>query len=437
MEMADDVAIALQGCIHGEMTGCLESLMDVIHEGKYKVSLLLWSGDVQTVRNKEDLTSLACPPKFRALKDFHHYYDCEKLVPCLTLFIGGNHESSAFLHPLWFGGWVAPNMYYLGRSGVVTASKVRIAGLSGIYKSHDFHKAYYEEPPFNTQTVRSVYHVRDIEVKRLDNIRGPVNLVLTHDWPTQIIQNEADRRTLLRKKPYFRDDLQNGRLGNPYLMKLLKTLKPHIWVAAHLHVNFICTYKHEDDSTTCFVTHDKPKKKVSTSILEVESKQLHFCYQPQVSDESGQQAKKRKREGVKDEKIYIDLEWLLILRASWVDVTKGSSSTHSGPETFIHTWQVAKELALLVEGKGLADWWSDLQQQQGDAADHDEIPASVELWKYTFPYPSWDTLDFRAPWKQTAWWFEILGIPATDIHPPFKAPGGNCCPADANPLLDP
>ena len=40
-----------------------------------------------------------------------------------------------------YGGWVAPNIYYLGNAGVVNFGGLRIAGLSGIYKEHDFRKS--------------------------------------------------------------------------------------------------------------------------------------------------------------------------------------------------------------------------------------------------------------------------------------------------------
>lgn len=43
------------------------------------------------------------------------YYSGEKKAPVLTIFIGGNHEASNHLQELPYGGWVAPNIYFLGR----------------------------------------------------------------------------------------------------------------------------------------------------------------------------------------------------------------------------------------------------------------------------------------------------------------------------------
>ena len=45
------------------------------------------------------------------------YYSGEKKAPVLTIFIGGNHEASNYLQELPYGGWVAPNIYYLGYAG--------------------------------------------------------------------------------------------------------------------------------------------------------------------------------------------------------------------------------------------------------------------------------------------------------------------------------
>ena len=42
-----------------------------------------------------------------------------------------------------YGGWVAPNIYYLGNAGVVKYGGLRIAGLSGIYKPFDYDKSKF------------------------------------------------------------------------------------------------------------------------------------------------------------------------------------------------------------------------------------------------------------------------------------------------------
>lgn len=59
----------------------------------------------------------------RSLRLSHYrYYNGEKQAPVLTIFIGGNHEASNYLQELPYGGWVAPNIYYLGYAGVVNVA---------------------------------------------------------------------------------------------------------------------------------------------------------------------------------------------------------------------------------------------------------------------------------------------------------------------------
>jgi hypothetical protein len=40
----------------------------------------------------------------------------------------------------YYGGWAAPNIYFLGYSGVVNYGGLRIGGFSGIYKRYDYFK---------------------------------------------------------------------------------------------------------------------------------------------------------------------------------------------------------------------------------------------------------------------------------------------------------
>lgn len=98
------------------------------------------------------------------------YYSGEKVAPVLTIFIGGNHEASNYLQELPYGGWVAPNIYYFGYAGVITIGGIRIVGLSGIYKGQHLMQGHYEKPPYNENTIRSVYHIRNLEIFRLKQV---------------------------------------------------------------------------------------------------------------------------------------------------------------------------------------------------------------------------------------------------------------------------
>jgi lariat debranching enzyme len=170
--------------------------------------------------------SLAVPPKYRDLGTFHQYYSQQWTVPVLTIFIGGNHEASQPLSELYYGGWVAPNMYYLGAAGVVRYRGIRIGGISGIYKSHDHVHSRFEVPPYDNSTLRSIYHYRNVEVYRLlclaagnrdaptsDPAPSPrLGVMLSHDWP-QGIEQYGDTDGLIRRKPFFRQEIADNSLG--------------------------------------------------------------------------------------------------------------------------------------------------------------------------------------------------------------------------------
>lgn len=62
---------------------------------------------------------MAVPDKYKAMGSFHQYYNGQKVAPILTIMIGGNHEASNYMRELYYGGWVAENIYYLGTAGVI------------------------------------------------------------------------------------------------------------------------------------------------------------------------------------------------------------------------------------------------------------------------------------------------------------------------------
>ncbi|XP_037037477.1 lariat debranching enzyme [Bradysia coprophila] len=284
--------IAIEGCAHGELEKIYDTIALIEKEQNYKVDLLLCCGDFQATRNEDDLHCMAIPKKFYDMCTFYKYYSGEKVAPILTIFIGGNHEASNYLQELPYGGWVAPNIYYLGYAGCVNVNGIRIAGLSGIYKGFDFFKGHFEFSPYSEDTKRSVYHIRQLEVYRLKQLSGQIDICMSHDWPRGV-HKYGNEQQLLKFKPFFRDDIENNKLGSPPSHDLLMHIKPKYWFSAHLHCQFSAVVHHDDsDTDTKFLALDKclPKRRF-LQILDVDS-------------DDG------------DVKLSYDLEWLTVLYAT-------------------------------------------------------------------------------------------------------------------------
>ncbi|XP_038604722.1 lariat debranching enzyme [Tachyglossus aculeatus] len=309
--------VAVSGCCHGELSKLYETLALAERRGPQRapgpgpgpapLDLLLCCGDFQAVRNEADLRCMAVPAKYRHMQTFYRYYSGEKKAPVLTIFIGGNHEASNHLQELPYGGWVAPNIYYLGYAGVVKYRGVRIGGLSGIFKSHDYRKGHFESPPYDQNSVRSAYHVRNIEVFKLKQLKQPVDIFLSHDWPRSIY-HYGNKKQLLKAKSFFRQEVESNTLGSPAASELLQYLKPTYWFSAHLHVKFAALMQHQASDgqlpkATKFLALDKclPHRDF-LQILDIE----HDSNAPDYLE--------------------YDVEWLAILKATnnLINVTQGS-----------------------------------------------------------------------------------------------------------------
>lgn len=251
--------IAIEGCCHGELEKIYATLKHMESENNIKIDLLIICGDFQAIRNEKDLQSMAVPDKYRHMCGFWKYYAGLKKADILTLFIGGNHEASNYLSELPYGGWVAPNIYYMGYANVIQFAGLRIAGLSGIFKPNDYYKGHYEIAPYNPGSMHSVYHVRNLEIFRMSQLKQHVDIVVTHDWPRGVY-NHGDYEQLIRFKPFLADEIRSNSLGSPVNEQLLNSLKPDYWFSAHLHAKFACVYKHDQDpngKATKFLALDK------------------------------------------------------------------------------------------------------------------------------------------------------------------------------------
>lgn len=180
---------------------------------------------------------MSCPVKYRHLGDFPKYYSGEKKAPYLTIFIAGNHEASSHLWELYYGGWVAPNIYYMGAANILRFGPLRIAGLSGIWKGFDYRKPHHERLPFSSDDVKSWYHVREIDVRKLLQVQTQVDVGLSHDWP-RAVEWHGDHEWLFRKKPAFRNESRDGTLGSVAAEYVMDRLRPPHWFSAHMHIKF-------------------------------------------------------------------------------------------------------------------------------------------------------------------------------------------------------
>lgn len=192
---------------------------------------------------------MSVPPKYRAIGDFHEYYSGVRKAPYLTLFVGGNHEASSYLQELYYGGWAAPNIYYLGAANLLMLGGLKLAGLSGIWKGYNYNKPHFERLPYTADEVKSLYHVREMDVRKLLLIRQQVDIGLSHDWPRGV-EWHGDHQSLFRQKSHFESDARDGTLGSTAAKYVMDRLRPSYWLAAHLHCKFAAVIRWDNQSSS-------------------------------------------------------------------------------------------------------------------------------------------------------------------------------------------
>ncbi|KAK7061209.1 RNA lariat debranching enzyme [Favolaschia claudopus] len=259
--------IAVVGCSHGALDDIYKAIhrvdADTKKSGQLPVELLLCCGDFQALRCNADLYTMKAPTKFRLMKDFHNYYAGRKMAPILTIVVGGNHEAMGHMWECFHGGWLAPNIYFLGYAGCVLVDGwLRVAGSSGIYKAEDYKKGYFERIPYIPSTLSSAYHTRQYGVERLLKLNdngAKVDIFMSHDWPVGI-ERHGDTQALLRETPRLEMSIRSNTLGSKPLASILDKLKPMQWVSGHMHIRFTAEVHHksDDSQSTKFLALSKP-----------------------------------------------------------------------------------------------------------------------------------------------------------------------------------
>ena len=117
------------------------------------------------------------------LKDFPKYYSGRCEAPVCTIVVGGKNEACNLLREHYYGGWLAPKIYYMGCAGVVRVGGVRIAGVSGSFVAGDYFRGRHESPPFTEDFKKSFVRAREWDAARLEKLQEPVDVVISYDWP--------------------------------------------------------------------------------------------------------------------------------------------------------------------------------------------------------------------------------------------------------------
>lgn len=104
---------------------------------------------------------------------------------------------------------------------------------------------HFEHPPYNEDTMRSAYHTRSIETFRMKQLKLPLDIMISHDWP-QGIYNFGDVDLLVRKKPHFKEQTEPGcrmPLGSPANAEVLYHTRPSYWFSGKLCSLCFCSRK--------------------------------------------------------------------------------------------------------------------------------------------------------------------------------------------------
>lgn len=273
--------VAVEGCAYGELDRIYASVVNVQEKHNIIIDLLICCGNFQSVRDKEDMEDLSSKPEYRRMHDFHKYYTGEKVAPVTTIFIGGSHEVPSFLRDLYYGGWVAPNIYYLGAAGVLRVGSLRIAGLSGRFRPQDYFTGHHECPPYTDMTRRSANNVRDWDVERLARVTEPIDIVVSHDWPRGIWKHGNSQEMLDHRDHNgdLRREMDGNSLGNLAAMELLKKLRPGFWFSSHLNVKFAALVPHGDGTFTRFLALDKcNSRRDFLQVLDIDPRSPSFVH---------------------------------------------------------------------------------------------------------------------------------------------------------------
>ena len=254
--------IAILGDVHGHQDAMVRAVLRWQEQNQAGVDLILCVGDFQAMRGEIDMRAMACPAKYQQVGDYPAYHAGEKSFPAEVIFIGGNHEAYNWLETMPAGGYLGPNCYYLGRSGVIERLGLRIAGLTGNYSPRAYvsgrRPVDYADPAVlaNERLKKQSTYFTQAEVEALGR-SGHVDILLLHDWPAGLPELAEPGRT---------DGTPRRGVGNEPSKWLLEQLKPPWAFCGHMHQYFRGQVTWAPDALTRFVCLERVTSPVSQSM---------------------------------------------------------------------------------------------------------------------------------------------------------------------------
>ena len=429
------IRIAMVGCCHGDL-GIIDDTVRYENTRaaaavppEPPIELVFLCGDFEAIRGADDerdglhdMGDMKCPAKYQHLGGYFDVYHGVHQLAATYIAIGGNHEASGHMAELFYGGWVAPQIYYLGAAGAIRYGPLRIFGQSGIFNEGSYGAPHHARGPMEHvgEQATSFYQRAEDEFKlqMLTPARHPrvlgdgtISIGMSHDWPKAISDDRMQGQRgvlgqedsidgpiapraplvygrldkLLRDRPRFRRDVQSGGFGSPCAWRLLCGLQPHYWLSGHMHYLYGAVVDHPvaegetHGAQTAFVAASKPL--VGQDYFKVIDivRPSHDV----ASGEGGEQ------EGVPyGYHIEYDAEWLAIIRRihphlwfpvsqpkerDWMFRCGGSHQYADIMRDPVQPSEVAATVAAFLgaggrEVPGLVQGWLDSIREQGDAS---------------------------------------------------------------------
>jgi lariat debranching enzyme len=214
--MSEPKYFAAVGDVHKQMNIMVGGVRQWEDRFLRRIDFVLQVGDFEPHRNKDDLTTMHAPKKYKkGPGDFPEYHAGQRRFPRPVYFIGGNHEPYGFLAPLPERSKIAANCYYLGQVGELFRGGIHILGISGKYGADEHHRRRPDAAKIHMMANRRFGFFRQSDIDRA-SAAGPVDVLMLHDWPSGI---------------------EPGK-GNDPASHVVHALRPQLVLCGHVHRAF-------------------------------------------------------------------------------------------------------------------------------------------------------------------------------------------------------